>query len=60
MSLYKKNSPSVRFKVMITCIEEFMIVFRNRIHVIYKVYKNASVHFVMFRHQLPNLREAKV
>ena len=50
----------MKLRIMKTCIEEFRIVFTNTIHVIFKVYKDASVHFVMFRHQLANLREAKV
>ena len=45
----QENIPIVRFIIMITCIEEFRIVFTNTIHVIYKVYKKASVHFVMSR-----------
>jgi hypothetical protein len=34
---------------MIMCIEEFRVMFTNTIHIIYKVYKNESVHFVMSR-----------
>ena len=54
----QKHSPSVRIRI--TFIEQYRVVFKNTIQFIYKAHNYTSVYFVMFRQQLPNLREAKV
>ena len=57
-STYKKQS-----KCEVKCYDNLHwrveIVFTNTKQVIYKVYKDACVHFALFREQLPNLREAR-
>ena len=56
----RKQSSSVRIRVRITFIEQYMVVFKNTIHFVYKAHNYTSVYFVMFRQQLLSPREAKV
>ena len=56
----QKNILSVRIRVRITFIEQYRIVFKNTILLIYKAHNYTSVYFVMFGQHFPSLREAKV